>query len=290
MTTISYRFVSHRAIGLIVPVAMCMIVAGLWTVADSAAGQDQVSPVVQQPPKFADSTTNEHLGVRIRQNAPGEVTVVEVRRSGVAHRNGIRPGDQILSIDGTPVASVADVDRVLAKQPAEHDLKIVVKPAPQTHVVRMRAPQAPDGYENAKAHPVARLGVTLNLTGGRVTVAQLYSGGPADKADLRSGEVIEAIDGKPIASRKDLYDLLLRRQPGDSVTVRVASAGAAPARDVKVTLKAPVDVYDHRLVTRPISSLPVAGRAISADGWLDADEYETISDPYTRALDTDFDG
>ena len=52
-------------------------------------------------------------------------------------------------------------------------------------------------------------------------VANVESGGPADKAGLKSGDVIRAVDGKPIVASGDLPALVGLAKPGDKVRLDV---------------------------------------------------------------------
>src|SRR5438552_3078510 len=79
----------------------------------------------------------------------------------------------------------------------------------------------------------AYLGVQVSETGGKVSVTQAVSGGPADKAGIKAGDVIAAIDGTSIGSFADLKQALAAKKPGDTVTVSVDRGGSK--QDVKVT-------------------------------------------------------
>ena len=54
---------------------------------------------------------------------------------------------------------------------------------------------------------------------GGALVSAVEPGGPADKAGVRSGDVIVALDGKPIKEYRDLQRLLLEKPIGSSVTL-----------------------------------------------------------------------
>ncbi|MCA5892379.1 trypsin-like peptidase domain-containing protein [Isoptericola sp. NEAU-Y5] len=58
--------------------------------------------------------------------------------------------------------------------------------------------------------------------------------GPADLAGIRAGDVILAIDGRPVARSDELIVAIRARQPGDAVTLRVRTDG--DERDVRVVL------------------------------------------------------
>jgi putative serine protease PepD len=96
-------------------------------------------------------------------------------------------------------------------------------------------------------HPV--IGVLLNTqyTGDGVQVAKgpqngqppVTPGGPADKAGIKAGDIILAIDGQP-ASDSDQFVVAIRAHaPGDTVTLTVRSGSTE--RAVKVTLSGSSD-------------------------------------------------
>jgi Do/DeqQ family serine protease len=76
-------------------------------------------------------------------------------------------------------------------------------------------------------------------------VADLYPGGPAARAGLRSGDVVLQADGRPIADAGDLAYLIRNHRPGDSIrlsvrrtdgrsedlSLRAEAAPATPPRD-----------------------------------------------------------
>ena len=65
-------------------------------------------------------------------------------------------------------------------------------------------------------------------------VAETVRGGPGDKAGLKMGDVITAIDGKEVLSSDDLTMDVISHSPGSTVTLNVVRDGKP--MDVKVTL------------------------------------------------------
>ena len=61
---------------------------------------------------------------------------------------------------------------------------------------------------------------------GGALVQSTVSGGPADRAGLRQGDVIVSLDGKTITSFDDLIAALSTHQPGEKVQVTYARSGA----------------------------------------------------------------
>jgi serine protease Do len=71
------------------------------------------------------------------------------------------------------------------------------------------------------ARPWAWLGLLSYTLREHVVVAGLLPGAPAEKAGLKQGDVILAIDGQGLNERRALYDALRSRQPGERVSLRI---------------------------------------------------------------------
>jgi len=80
----------------------------------------------------------------------------------------------------------------------------------------------------------ASVGNTATLDGA--TVEQITPGQPAAEADLEVGDVIRKVDGKPVASSKDLVVAIRTHVPGDKVTLTIERGNKT--FDVKVGLDA----------------------------------------------------
>jgi putative serine protease PepD len=97
-----------------------------------------------------------------------------------------------------------------------------------SNTVKSVVPQLING--GAVAH--AFLGVSL--TSGTATVAEVRAGTPADKAGLQPGDVVTALDGKPVGSSVALQTAIDTRKPGDQVKVTFKRNG--DEKTVTVTL------------------------------------------------------
>jgi hypothetical protein len=78
------------------------------------------------------------LGVQIKQSRPGEAPVVgviidAVTTGGLAEEMGIESGDEIVELDGKPVASMDDLRALLGAKKAEDPVKVKVKRGDTTH-------------------------------------------------------------------------------------------------------------------------------------------------------------
>jgi len=71
---------------------------------------------------------------------------------------------------------------------------------------------------------------------GGALVTKVVDGSPADKAGIRSGDLILAVDGVPIAEENTLQRIIREHRPGDRVEIALWSRGRE--RTVKVKLGA----------------------------------------------------
>lgn len=77
---------------------------------------------------------------------------------------------------------------------------------------------------------------------GGVAVGNVVSGTPADQAGINPGDVIQAINGKPVNSAQDFVQTISSMKPGTKVSLRVWSQGIK--KNVEVTLaEQPVQQY-----------------------------------------------
>lgn len=80
----------------------------------------------------------------------------------------------------------------------------------------------------------AVLGVSVDDSNGKVTVRSVVPGSGADKAGVKAGDVITAVDGNGVAAFADLQKALTGKNAGDSVTLSLDRNGAKV--DLKVAL------------------------------------------------------
>ncbi len=80
------------------------------------------------------------------------------------------------------------------------------------------------------------LGVHVVPTPDGPTVGYVIADSPADKAGLKRGDVITAVDGTAADDMRALLEALKDKKPGDMVTLSISRDGAA--QDVAVTLEA----------------------------------------------------
>jgi S1-C subfamily serine protease len=78
--------------------------------------------------------------------------------------------------------------------------------------------------------------------GGGAVIGQIPPNGPASKADLSPGDVIQKIDGKAVTDPKDVVTEVKSRKPGQTASLQVWSSGTKKLVFVKLG-EQPADVY-----------------------------------------------
>ena len=74
--------------------------------------------------------------------------------------------------------------------------------------------------------PGAWLGAAVADGDNGALLAEIVPGGPAEEAGLDSGDVVVAVDGKPVAGAQDLVNAVAGHEPGDRVTLELADGSS----------------------------------------------------------------
>ena len=79
-------------------------------------------------------------------------------------------------------------------------------------------------------------------------VAGVFKGSPAERAGIRPGDLITAVNGKSIAGKSsDVSTALIKGKPGTYVRLTIRSASGAHARAAGAARADPVPVVDGEL-------------------------------------------
>ncbi|KAA2286137.1 PDZ domain-containing protein [Arenimonas fontis] len=211
-----------------------------------------------------------HLGFRLRSlkgtGFERGVLVNAVERGSEAEQAGLRPGDRILGLDGDRVDAPQPVDvpalqRRIAELPIGHRVRLDIERKGRRERLLLTAlAQPPDRGEERAFLPFGASLVELTPAMSRrrqldtesgLLVTGVRPGGPAAIARpaLQSGDVIRAVDGRPVASHADLEAFAVPG-PGRSLVVEFH-------RGAERRLTALVPVYGDRVRT-PLPELPKA--------------------------------
>ena len=185
-----------------------------------------------------DKETMEALGLKNREGA----LVPQVEAGSAADKAGIRAGDVIISIDGTPIRKSHDLpirvarhtpgDKVkigIIRDGKEKIIDVIVEAMPEDTVAKNRGQQR----EESKV----RIGVVVeDLTrelakelrtrvSAGVVIAQVQPGSPAAASGIRRGDVIYRINGEDINGVKDFGEIAENFKHGDVLRVMLDRQG-----------------------------------------------------------------
>lgn len=123
-------------------------------------------------------------------------------------------------------------------------------------------PRMPGGAWMFKGSEKGRLGVSIQTLDGQlgeyfgtakgVLVSSVEAGSPAAKAGLQAGDVVTAIDGKPVADASDLIDAVQAAEDGATLSIDYTRDRKAQSARATLEKKEPVELPRKRQSARPI--------------------------------------
>jgi regulator of sigma E protease len=160
--------------------------------------------------------------VPVYQDQPPVVGVVAPGSPAAA--SDIRPGDLILSVAGRAVDTWEQFFIAIGSRPnREVALALVREGQALTRTVTPVPPEGENRFE------IGDIGVLPNV---HPRVPRVNPGEPADRAGIRPGDVILAVDGEPITFRSQLI-AIISGSPDKALTITVRRDGAS--QDIPVT-------------------------------------------------------
>ncbi|MFC0133376.1 RIP metalloprotease RseP [Massilia eurypsychrophila] len=117
--------------------------------------------------------------------------------TSAAYQAGLRGGEKVVAVNGTPVASWPEMRwEILQAIVDKRDARLDVA-QPQGGQFAAILPASKLAALNVESDVMAALGLEMALT--RPVIEQVIAGGPGERAGLQTGDVIATVDGKPVA-------------------------------------------------------------------------------------------
>jgi serine protease Do len=139
---------------------------------------------------------------------PRGALVASVEKDGPAAKAGIQPGDVLLGVNGKTVERSSELPPLVAAVKPGTQATFEVwrdggKRNVQVRVGELRAEQVASApREGAKPDNAGRLGLALRPSEEGLVVENVT--GPSARAGIRPGDVVTAVNGKPVKSVEDL--------------------------------------------------------------------------------------
>jgi Do/DeqQ family serine protease len=210
-TAIFSRSGGSQGIGFAIPADMVKVVAASARGGGSAVKRPWLGARLQTvTPEIA-----EGLGLK----RPGGALVAGIIANSPAAKGGLRTGDLIVSIDGVAVDDDNAFNYRFSTKPLsgqtrlgvlrggkEITLNIALQVAPESPreeiVIKSRSPLA--GAKVGNLSPALAEELRLDPSSEGVAVLDVADGSPAQRLGFQRGDVIESVNGKPMAKSRDL--------------------------------------------------------------------------------------
>lgn len=150
-----------------------------------------------------------------------------VEEKGAADAAGLKPGDVITAIDGSPIRTTSELQEAVGRKRPGDEILVTYHREGRNREAKVRLRNVhgdtsivkrgeADGldrlggkFENVAAEDLKR----LNISGG-VRVASVGAGGPLRSAGVRDGYIITQVDRKAVNSVKDLSQAIAGKKGG----------------------------------------------------------------------------
>lgn len=166
----------------------------------------------------------EAMGLEARQGA----VVAQVERGSPADRAGLRAGDVVLSVDGAPVKSSADLRNRIGLVEVDRTVAIELLRDGRRRIARVQVSEASGAATEAGEVIPQLAGAGLSELPsdhpafGRIAgvlVTEVARGSPASRIGLRRGDIILGLDRQPVRSLAELRAAAPR--PGEPMTLNL---------------------------------------------------------------------
>lgn len=164
-----------------------------------------------------DSIEGLWFGARLQ---PGQrpPAIRSIQPGSPAEKAGLKPGDQVLEVDGKPAGSLIDLNRALVSAGASRDVRLLVRRSGTSVPLQLRLQDESRFFDAALIR--RRLGVTVEPSEFGLVITGIDADGPAARR-LGQGMVVVGLEGQPVGEIVPLAKALHARNRGDAVDLDV---------------------------------------------------------------------
>ena len=154
------------------------------------------------------------------------VVIAGVQPGSAAESAGLEAGDIVISIDGEPVESSAQLRNEIGQRRIGQKLRITILRDGKTKVVQAKVGEAVTQLaSNGSVHPFLEGASLESFSDGGVEITAIERDSTAAESGLRPGDVILSANRYKVGDLDDLREIL--KQPSQRVVLRVKRGNAA---------------------------------------------------------------
>jgi regulator of sigma E protease len=168
--------------------------------------------------------------------------VAGLESGGPAEQAGLRTGDVIIAANGVAVSTDTRFIEIIEAQ-GTRPLAIDIERDGQRQTITL----------TPRIEAIVRIGATISAGVGRAQVAGLVSGGPAEQAGLRTGDLIVAAEGEQVSTDTRFIEII-RAHGTKPLAIEIERDGQR--RTITVTPRSE-DVVDIGANLRPIETISI---------------------------------
>jgi serine protease Do len=183
------------------------------------------------------------------------VVVKEVFADLPASRAGIKAGDVVKKFDGEEVANFHALQRLLGRRKPGDKIPLAVKRGEEWVDLQIELGQRAlprrdgEGHEDGRipelrephvpdpSGPRPWLGAVVDSTEDGPVVGSLATGGPAELAGLKPGDVLSKINETPVHDPTEVSEILSACKPEETITLHLSRGGQTQQIQVKLGKK-----------------------------------------------------
>ena len=157
--------------------------------------------------------TNSYMGLQGTSKDEGAF-ISAVTENAPAAKAGLLANDIVQSMDGIEIKRYEEfVGMFSARKPGEK-VKLGILRGKDKKVIEVTLGLRPDVQKDRPT-----IGITPEESEGGLKLTDLVENGPASKANLQVGDVINTIDTKAIKTRREMLEILTTKNMGDKITI-----------------------------------------------------------------------
>jgi M6 family metalloprotease-like protein len=159
-----------------------------------------------------------YLGVTVEMEKGNRLVISNIDASGPALKAGVEVRDQIESVDGQTIATVAAFrEHLQTKSPND---VVILKLVRGNKKVEAKVTLAPTSRPLSTTQR-AVLGIQTQSGSGGTRVTGVSTGSPAELAGIRTGDIILRVDSQELTEGVFFPELLMSRVPGDAIQLTI---------------------------------------------------------------------